>query len=144
MTPAARSDADEVLTPAPPPAPRAALTGEILSFCRTAPIGEVQLLHELMRRLLRGRAQYGAWVAANESRDLEREQYEELLDGMVYGAMMRVVEREDAGPTREELRAMASPETRTFLAAIDRLRAGEASEAESLEAFKAYLRAVTP
>jgi hypothetical protein len=87
---AQRSDADEVLSPRPSTLDRSQCYRALADFCRTAPIGEVQLLHELMTRLLRGREQYGAWVAANENRDLEREQYEELLDAQVYGAMMRV------------------------------------------------------
>ena len=90
-SPAARSDADELPAARPtPPDDRSWMTGDLLLFCTTAPLDEVRLLHELHRRLLRGREQYGAWVAANESRDLEREQYEELLDAQVYGAMMRV------------------------------------------------------
>ena len=89
MTAAQRSDADE-LPRVKELVERSGLTADLNVFARTAPIGEVQLLHELMTRLLRGREQYGAWIAANENRDLEREQYEELLDAQVYGAMMRV------------------------------------------------------
>ncbi len=54
--------------------------------------------------------------------------------------------RDDAPLTlseRAELAGRASPETRTFLAAVDRLRAG-GSSAEGLEALQTYLRATMP
>lgn len=46
----------------------------------------------------------------------------------------------ETGWTRAEMRAACSPATRDFLAAMDRLRDG-GSEADGLEAFKAFLRA---
>ena len=76
-----------------------------------------------------------------------RGEYDEAIKiglPIFYGLASLAAWREDAGPTRSELRAMASPETRTLLQAVERLRAGEASEAESLEALQAYVRAVTP
>lgn len=46
----------------------------------------------------------------------------------------------ETGWTRAEMRAASSPATRDFLAAMDKLRDG-GSEADGLEAFKAFLRA---
>ena len=57
-----------------------------MDFAATAPLDELFLLAELKTRILRGRATYGDWTVANERRDLDREQLEEHLDGMVYGA----------------------------------------------------------
>lgn len=49
---------------------------------------EVLLVDVLLDRIMRGRVVYGAWVAEHEGRDLDHERFEELLDGLVYGAMI--------------------------------------------------------
>ncbi len=82
--------------PSPPseqgtaPDDRQRLARGLMDFAATAPLDELFLLAELKTRILRGRATYGDWTVANERRDLDREQLEEHLDGMVYGAMRTV------------------------------------------------------
>ncbi len=85
--------------PSPPseqgttPDARALMARTLMDFAATAPLDELALLVELKARILRGRATYGDWTVANERRDLDREQMEEHLDGMVYGAMRTVKAR---------------------------------------------------
>jgi hypothetical protein len=82
--------------PSPPseqgttPDERALMARSLMDFAAAAPLDELALLVELKNRILRGRKTYGAWVAKNEGRDLDREQLEEHLDAQVYGAIRAV------------------------------------------------------
>lgn len=85
--------------PSPPSEPgtspdeRQLMARSLMDFAASAPLDELALLVELKARILRGRATYREWVAKNEHRDLDREQLEEHLDGMVYGAMRTVKDK---------------------------------------------------
>ena len=181
MTPAARSDADEVLSPrpSPPRIPLVYIAGPYSGSDGWEVACNVHEAEKLAREVVRMGAgpitphSIGARMAGTETYELwcaitlemmrrcdavlftddwqrsagARGEHEEAIKiglPIFYGLASLAAWREDAGPTRSELRAMASPETRTLLQAVERLRAGEASEAESLEALQAYVRAVTP
>lgn len=98
---ATHGDADERLRPAPPrPTPgqierdvRAAVVHAAVRFCHEAPVDEVRLLAELLRRIEGGRKTYGAWSASGEKRDMAEEEHQEHLDALVYSSMRRVMGR---------------------------------------------------
>lgn len=52
---------------------------------------ELLIVRSVLSRLALGRERYGAWVADGEPRNFKRERTEEILDALVYGAMMDVV-----------------------------------------------------
>jgi hypothetical protein len=47
---------------------------------------EFEIVYKVAERLIFGQDQYGYWQADNSGRDMKRELFEEILDGMVYSA----------------------------------------------------------
>lgn len=47
---------------------------------------EFSILMKIAERLIFGQEQYGYWQVDNSGRDMKKELFEEVLDGMIYSA----------------------------------------------------------
>ena len=47
---------------------------------------EFSILMKIAERIIFGQEQYGKWQADNSGRDMRKELFEEVLDGMIYSA----------------------------------------------------------
>lgn len=69
---------------------RAETMGELVGKLAECSNDELLLVLDLVGRITKGRAQYGAWDKEKELRNFSQEKHEEVLDWLVYDAMARV------------------------------------------------------